>query len=185
MAKPIETKSSMYRLYEQNMFGNKPQTWDSLADLLETGGDGPFAVRCRRPNHPLFLFMIPRSEIEEVVKRESERYSLREDELCFIRPLPEFSRTIQGELCYNVRGRLNLYYSTAPTHMRAALNNHGKHVDGLQAVMVLKGNLDPSDVEHLYSLLDEYPDHAIEFTGFTQKVGLQNRRMVVWEIRLY
>lgn len=185
MASAIETKRTMYRLYEQNAFGNRPQTWNSLADLLQTGGDGPFAVRCRRPNHPLFLFMIPRSEIEAVVKRESEKYNLREDELCFIRPLPEFSRTIQGELCYTQHGKLSLFYSAEPTHMRAALANSGKSVFGLQAVMTLKGNLDPGDVEHLYSLLDEYPDHVVEFTGFTQKVGLQNSRMVVWECRKF
>jgi hypothetical protein len=56
---------------------------------------------------------------------------------------------------------------------------------GLRAKMLLERYLDPSSLECVEDLLNEWPDHVIEFTAFDRTLGTLRRNTVIWEVRLY
>jgi hypothetical protein len=98
---------------------------------------------------------------------------------------PEESRTIQGELCRGPWGHY-FYYTFAAGPMRWALEEAGRHAWGLEVLMLLRANVDPSSLDDIMELLDEYPDHVVEFTSFTVPVGrIPGRQTLIWEVRKY
>jgi len=92
---------------------------------------------------------------------------------------------LNGELVRNELG-LYLYYSTYPDIMRISLEKGGVEVTGLRAKYVLEKYIDDSSLDCLYDLLDEYTDAVIEFTVYSEDVGVIPRRStIIWEVRNY
>ena len=76
--------------------------------------------------------------------------------------------------------------STVALPMRDALRREAKYVKGLAAKVIIESFLDPVDYDWLMTLLDRYdPPHAIEFSNYSIPWGTLNRRLIIWECRLY
>lgn len=69
---------------------------------------------------------------------------------------------------------------------RGSFRKYGRQVNGIEANMLLKRNLWPSDLEDLRATLDAYPGHVVELSACSRAVGvLPSRNTVIWEVRNY
>jgi hypothetical protein len=99
--------------------------------------------------------------------------------------VPKVKQIFQGELTRNQYG-LYLYASEYPDVMRVALEKAGREYTNLAAKFMLEKYVDASSYDWLMELLEEYPDHVIEFTVFDNDVGIiPHRNTVIWEVRYY
>lgn len=179
----ITNKRRMYKLLMAGKLGNFAQVWGSLDEALSSGYTGIFSIRSLETSNPIRRYHVPYEELQATYDAiPADRKSAG---MTFCQAPPDDKRTIQGELMRDVGG-LYFFYSTLPLVMRDALDQDGKHARGLQAKMLLQHYLEPVDYDMLMDLLDEYPDHVIEFSAFTVPVGVMpHRRTIIWEIRKY
>ena len=80
---------------------------------------------------------------------------------------------------------LSMTYTDIKLPMRPALAQRTLHADGLMALGLLKCYLDDPSYDNMMSLLDEYPDHVVEFTAFNRAMGVLGWASCVWEVRSY
>ncbi|MEK7187328.1 MAG: hypothetical protein AAB691_00590 [Patescibacteria group bacterium] len=183
----IKSKKVFYELWNTGILGNKSRTWDSLKEAKASTFAGTVAIRYRgnRWGGPLIINLNIHqleNELDKLTKQgwQKEDFNFSEQ----LSP-DRITYLINGEVMRGSRG-LELFYATENKLMREALGSSGRNVYGMQALEVLHLFLWPPDIESLMELLDIYPDHVVEFSGFDRKVGvLPNRRMIVWEVRLY
>jgi hypothetical protein len=179
----ITTKDEMYRRMQAGEFGNRPRMWNSLAELYASGYQGLVSLRCRRISDPYRRYHVPLAEIESLLR--AERPDKIDAGLVFSEAPDDTQRTIQGEL-QELPGGLALTYSLVRAPMRDAFDVDRRHAQGLTAKLLLSHYLYPPDLEHLYQLLERWPDHVIEFSAFRIPIGVEpGSRMFVWEVRAY
>ena len=80
---------------------------------------------------------------------------------------------------------LSMTYTDVRLPMRSALAQRTLHADGLMALGLLKCYLDDPSYDNMMNLLDEYPDHVVEFTAFSRGMGVLGWASCVWEVRRY
>lgn len=179
MKEPITNKSQMYQKLLSGAFGNVCKSWSNVQDFLAAGphpAGSVFAVRTLIRNGTFFSPQ-PADKVVETCSRLMCGYNI-------VINLPDHKLVIQGEVCRNPD--LRLYYSTVTKSMRAALLEDGKSVRGLTAKMILEHYLDASSYEDLMVLLEQYPDHVVEFSVHRVPVGVdRRRRCIFWEVRRY
>jgi hypothetical protein len=168
----------MYELLYAGRFGNYPRAWESLEELQASGFSGEVSLRSKEVSNPVKLYHIPSEKVAEIVAALPE--AQRNSGLVFSEAPPDSQRAIQGEW-----DGTNLTYSFVPKPMRLAFVEDMRHADGLEAKTLLRYYLDPADVEWLDELLEDFPDHVVEFSGFKIRTGTHRRRMIVWEVRQY
>lgn len=180
--RPVLTKGDFYRRYFAGEFGNTGLTWDTAKQAMESGHPGPFAIRVMTPGGRCTYF-IPRQDLERVAL-EYERDGNSPSQLSLSPMAPHRHQGINGELTRNHRG-LDLHYSTDRSPMRLSLPK-GTWANGLLADQILRQYCQPTDYDWLMGLVDNYPDHAVEFTTFRVPVCEdQLSHMIVWEVRRY
>jgi len=179
----ITSKTIFNRLWNEGVFGNRPISWPTIAAVIESGYAGRVALRYKGPGgggpfvSGLLISDLPRAVHDLMAQgySESDFYPYEDtptDELCINGEVRQY-----GELC--------LLYSTVPKRMRESFKEGQKWATGVMARIVLAELLEPEDREHLYGLLDAYPKHTVEFTGYCTRVGVLQRRMIIWEVRSY
>ena len=178
VAEPIKSKAMMYRLMADGRFGNYPRAWSTVEEVERSGFDGLVSIRSLERSSSLRMYHIPAKKLRGTVISIPDQLLSRG--VTFCEAPPDDKRTIQGEWDGE-----NLFYSFDQTPMRTALEKDGKHVRGLEARMLLQRHLDPSDLDWLDALVEQYPDHVIEFSGFRVRCGTLSKRMIVWEVRAY
>jgi hypothetical protein len=169
----------MYSLMQEGRFGNSLRIWKNLRDYVESEYRGPTGLRSTQVAGAFHYHLpaITAITVGQVLEKEGKH-------VVFSESAPDHCRTFQGELC-EVDGILELTYSTARTHMRAALKQ-ASYASGPQARLILKQFLEPASYEDILELLDVYPKHVIEFTAFDCYVGpAKGRNTCIWEVRLY
>jgi hypothetical protein len=58
--------------------------------------------------------------------------------------------------------------------------------DGLAAKTILRSFCCPSSLDDMYTLLELYPGHVIEFGVYNHCLGdVRNRNTIIWEVRRY
>ncbi len=183
----ILNKSEYYHLYQQGFLGNKPLSWNSYADVLKSHWRGEVCIRNRRSSSQT-IYNIPFNELERVVKdlcRDGQ--NLRD--LTFNQSLPDDKLLIQGEVIYSPIGRqigLNLNYSDAKKPMKISLRERELFASGLDALLLLKKNLNSASFEDLQELFSIFPNSAIEFSAYSINIGnLPGRNTLIWEVRNY
>ncbi len=174
----IRNKVQMSILLESGCFGNTVQHWDSLEDLASSGYTGNVYIRSMLVADNRKLFNVPINEVQTAISKSGMPPS------CRFYEAPAGARVIQGEVT-RTPGGLYFNYSFKQTALRLALEEQSFHTIGLNALMLLRGYLDPPDLDDLIALLDTYDGCAIEFTVFSEYVGTIPRRMVIWEVRNY
>ena len=178
MTTTIKSKSQMYELYHRGAFGNKNRNWLTLEDYLTSQFQGLVALRETEKVGGKCYYNLCREGVLSHVHEFPKGYNISE-------MLPSDKLLLQGEVQRDEQG-LYLFYSKALAPMRDALKQSPQHTRGLAAHLLLQNYLDSSSYEGLLELLDNYPNHVIEFSTYNCKVGeIPNRNTVIWEVRQY
>lgn len=188
---PVLNKSDMIRRWADGEFGNSIKCWDSWGAYsadVKAGrwpGDSVIALRYKDPGAPFCRYDLT--------------YSAAWDQMLTWMNDPTFDPSrvwvndsnnpdrylrIQGEVARSHRG-LELRWSPLKKKMRLALAEDERNTVGLKAKLILEHYLDPCDYDWIMELLDRYPDHVVEFSVWGVPFGVLQRRMIVWECRLY
>lgn len=180
MPTPILSKAEMYRRLNAGELGHTlsaAETPEAAERILSFGGT--FALRLKQAGGKCEFGLT----VEQVRQR--------------IRELPagmwNLSAMIRDEhrMCYahlwDTVGGWNLHYSNEPKPCRLKQEQDGceqKTLIGLAAKLYVQSILDDIGWQTLLNLVEQYPDHCIEFTamsGATYALGPTN--LIVWEVR--
>ena len=185
--KRISTKEQMYSMYFRGLFGNRPRTWKSMQEVLESNYQGAVSLRCKSINNPFKLYHVPIQDLKQAIEKIPLE-TIREG-LVFSEAHTDAKRVIQGEvsrIAYGDLAGLCFEYTYAPYPMRIAFEHSRQSVTGLGAKMLLQSKLKPTDYDHLEYLLDEYPGCVVELSSFSIPVGiLPGSNCLFWEVRNY
>lgn len=189
MRECLTNKTRMYRALNSGLLGNHMPTWNGadpeLRTLIDQKQIGPLvSIRAMTVSASIKKYHVPVETLFDLFESVEKQYGLSRKHLTVCEAPPDDFRTIQGEVSITERG-LSLFSSFATLPMRNALEKDGTMSYRLKASSLLKQYLDACDCDWLHELLELYPDHTIEFTGFTRRVGVLNRRMLIWEVRAY
>ena len=176
----IRTKDQNLKLWKQGRFGNTLRVWDTVRDALEDSSyKGPYVVRSRQIGGCCqYEGLNTRADLYN-------HYKLREFEegLYVNEKMPEHLITLQGEVWQSFGG-LYLHFSDKKGHMRECLKTAPKHAERLVAHQIILRAL-PDHAEFIFSLLEEFPDHVVEFSAFLKGIGDRGWPLIVWEVRTY
>jgi hypothetical protein len=186
----IGSKLEYYTLYERGFFGNKALTWDSIDEIENSDWKGKICIRGRKGiARSKARFNLTLEEAKGYLK-ELQKEGIYPRDLKFNQSLPDEELRIQGEVMgdvVNLRPQhIHLTYSTIKKPMNYALAEETLYAEGLNALMLLKGNLFPSSYEDISELFELFPESVIEFSAYDIMLGsLPNRNTLIWEVRNY
>lgn len=167
-----------------NKLGNRIRTFDTEQDLWESGYKGNVTVRYKEAGSPFCQYNVPWGRVSDWLARFVTIGAKREL-FTFNESAPDQYMLTQGEFMHGTDGYC-LYTSEEPLPMRKALANSGRQYYRLQALGRLKAFCNPTSYDMILDLLDQYPDHVIEFSAYSRNVGLMpHHNTLIWEIRLY
>lgn len=181
----VKSKTDMYALYHRGLFGNRLQTWRSLEDYFASNFDGKVVLRYSGPQGGKWAaYEVERRCVQGIVSEwVSEGADLQL--VTLNESAPDAELILQGEVMRSTE-YFSIRYSRLKAPMRIGLSEAPEHVGGVQAVLFLKGTMDPSSWDDLQILFDTYPDSVIEFSTWSRDVGVCPRRNTVfWEVRNY
>lgn len=182
-AKPVTQKKDFYARFERGVFGNTNPVYKDPDDYFARGDGQPVMLRCLIPGSALCIANIPHGEVRETFQQASRKYGA---DALRLNKMTDHQYTTINAAVYRGIGGLKLYYSTELDNMRASLTKSPKHAEGIVAQEILRHTLCPGGYDWLMELLDEYPDHVVEFTGMTRRVGDQRgSHTLFWEVRKY
>ena len=182
----IRTKAEFYRLSDSGQLGNTIPSWPTVAAARSSGYHGPVMIRDMTPSSSYMRPDVPMSQVESTIAHLAT-IGANPATLYLTQMTPCCNRIINAELI-DLPSGLSLHYSTAQTHLRAALESFGRHATGSAALAILRHACDGESLDDLYSILDRYPGHAIELTAYESPIGRlahMGRRVVIWETRLF
>lgn len=186
-----QTKATYYQRWFAGEFGNVPQVWTTVEDLLKSGWQGRVTLRSTvrdayLPRHGIPVSDVPVSEVPRTVT-ELSRLGVETSKITVNETMPDKRLLIQGELYRMDNGQLTFFYSTSPGRLNESLVKDGRSLFGLQARLALGivQREDPTTFDDLQLLLDRYPEAVIEFSTWSVKVGRLNRKSIIWEVREY
>ena len=178
---PVLTKRDFYRRFQNGEFGNHGPMWNSFEEWAQSGYEGEIAIRTRVKGGPC-KYDLPRRCVHAVT---NGFIRLGFSDLHYSAMSPHDRGLISGEVTYSYRG-VELCYATGKMPMRDAMAYDARSCYGLEAVGILRRNVDASSFDWLMYLLDAYPDHIVEFTCFSVPWGvIPGLNTVIWEVRKY
>jgi len=189
MKEPVLTKADFVRRYELGEFGNHSPTWKNVLQFIYDSSVNPkgrrlFHLRNRIVGGPTY-YNLTADELVALVANlrgldPEDVKNFYISEMC-----PTEKTVLQGEVCLGCWG-YNLTYTRVAKPMRDALCEECWFAKGLVAKQVLEGSLCPNSLNWLNYLLEEYPDHVVEFSTFSVDWGtLPSFNTVFWEVRKY
>lgn len=192
---PVTTKNNFVPRYAEGEFGNRPITWNTLTEYLNSGYEGLIHIRNRRTGGPTW-YNVHSNEVERMVRiinyggywdspTVKGWAQEKEENLYFSAMCPTECTLIQGEVQRSSR-HLELLYSTARKPMRQALEERPLIAHGLRALILLRKYLNSRSMEWMEHLLETYEDHVIEFTVLQRCWGMvPGHNTLFWEVRKY
>lgn len=180
----IDTKAQFYRLWHAGLLGNKPRSWQTLADVYADGYTGLLTLRHTKVAGGKSVYAVPRLDVPAVLESLA-REGVPAEHVTYNESAPDDQLLIQGEVMRGIRG-LELHYSTTPgLSMREAMK-FARSLHGVSAQAVLDLYLDANSLEDVELLFEKYPDSVIEFGTYRRNVGcLPRRNTLIWEVRNY
>ena len=173
----IKTKQRNLDLWKSGRFGNTLRTWDCVWSAVgDPSYSGPYVLRSRRP---MFKVNYDLPTVAHLAEYVHDKYKD-----CYVNErMPDHLITIQGEIQRD-QGGLYLFYSDLKGHMRPSLKKKPMEASGLVAKSLIEQAV-PDHAGVIWDLLEEYPDHVIEFSCFSRGVGQLGWPLIVWEVRAY
>lgn len=183
----IFTKESFRKLEREGALGNHFESWPCLTRAFLDGKHTQWVtIRSLVANSP---FMVPvagpgyaawKAAAEELVERGARWEDMYFQEI----PAPGNTRTINFEV-YRNHHYLWLTWGTGQINLRQDLEENGQVDSGLRALTILNFHLDDEDWQQLNDIWDRWPNATIEASRWTQRVGVLNQRLIIWEARQY
>ncbi|MEK6855445.1 MAG: hypothetical protein AABX73_04450 [Nanoarchaeota archaeon] len=154
-------------------------------DVKRSHYDGPIAIRALIPGLGIKTHISQKNLEKESEKYCEEKGCERKDILYSEMAAPSMGikRILNAELTRNEEG-LYMAYSGRNIHMNEAMRE-AKVATHSTACSLLEFFNDPSDLNDLNELLEEYPNSVIEMSVLDKLAGWARRRMLIWEIRDY
>lgn len=177
----LSNKKSVVEYFKLGMFGNTVGQWDSPTEALATDCQ-LFSIRSRaKAGGGITLYNIKPEDLPRVWKECCSKVS---EKNLYINACdnPDDELRIQGELSLTEEG-LYVYYSDKKGKMKEAFAKGTKEAKGLEALMLLRANVDPGALDNMFEFLREYPDAVIEFSCWNVHWGTSNT--MIWEVREY
>jgi len=178
-------KHQSYVLFQEGILGNKPLTWNSLAEVRASGWDGLICIRSRKGiARSKTEFNKNYAEAEETVKTWISQ-GLDSKDITFNQAMPDQDLILQGEV-QRMEGGLYLYGTFVKKPMNLGLAEKSFSINGFGALSLLQKSLYPQSYADLERLLEQFPDSILEFSSYSRSVGdLPGRNTVFWELRNY
>lgn len=176
----VLSKHDFVRRYTAMEFGNRPATWNNLGEVVAST-TALYNLRNRVAGGQTWMNLSysKLTDLWEKVKSEGNANQFYISEMA-----PTLYTTFQGEVFQTEYG-LRLWWTKNKLPMRDALRLQSCCYDGIMAVQTLRHELPPHDWDWLQYLLDEYPGHVVEFSTYSIRCGVLNRRTMFWEVRNY
>lgn len=186
---PITNKKMMYELLANNKLGNTvPQYFSyGIWRAMKPDPESLWGIRSLEgANDPRSILNIKSSDVlPYLVKhfKDDEKYNISPmvDQYsklrCQVMECPEF-------VLEYVDPSISLIGSKHP--WRTGFEKHRLEARGSAARAILRDYMNGIDYEYLQLLLDDYPDHTIEFSICDRELGKWRYfNTIIWEVRKY
>ena len=178
---PIDSKPEFYRLWKAGVLGNRPVAWTTLDEALRSGSPN-IAFREVGAGGGWWE-LVSRAEASATAERWSaagRRYTLDA-------AVPNDRCVLLGEVARTIRGLEGTMAIQPHMSMREAIRTGRlRPVGGSQVLALTEHYMDPSSRDDLWSLLELFDDHVVEFASFDCDVGVTPfRNTIFWECRSY
>jgi hypothetical protein len=201
----IRSKRQFFAMWEAGVLGNRTRLWRDPEEAFRWGANQDISksIKATRKGSASF----PGTEIgfrelrkpgtsgagawEKVpwplVPETAKRWRKAGREFIMDDGCPDQYRTLQGEVVRTERGLEGFLETEGKLPMRPAMAaGHMKHRSYLETRLLLERYMDPSSRDDLDSILEMFPDHAVEFSCFSVNVGIfPHRNTIFWEVRRY
>lgn len=183
----ILTKAQMYSALGAGAFGNTVDQWLSVTQWSASSAadDVPeWGVRTMTFGGPCRLFC-PTAEVASTFRQfESQGHR------CQISPMVDsfatvtmFAEVYEGPFGLTLEG---CQFPGKGAHWREAMCDRRSSWSGSLAWAILAQHLNPNSMDDLRILLDQYPEHVIEFSVLDRCFGtVPHRNAIIWEVRSY
>lgn len=183
MKTPVTSKYDFTMRYKLGEFGNCSPSWsvDQYLDQAHAPDayKGLIHLRNLKEAGGKTIYNVQADDIHRVIENR---------DWCYVLGMAPHAKhgTIQGNVMLSEKG-LVLEWVPASIPMREAIAKYGFHtLIGIKAVMLLKYYMNQMSWDWLQSLLEDYPDHVIEFSCFDTYWGtLTGYNTCFWEVRKY
>lgn len=184
--RPVTSKIDFVRRYQAGEFGNRAPTWDHLSEWERDpmGIDQPdgclFHIRNRIAGGPTW-YNLTRDQL--VIKWRKLENKGKAYNLYISSMAPHQHNAIQGEIRQSGNHYDLIYSLEKGIPMRNALQRP-RYATGTIVHPMLQHHFDPWSYEWMLCLLEDYPDHVLEFSCFNVNWGtIPGRNVVWWEVR--
>lgn len=176
MKKPVLSKADFLRRFKKGEFGNAPPTWETVEEYLESDYKGLVHLRNKKKAGRTYYN----------VNKETVKKFPSKNEFYISGMAPHEHGTIQGEVMRSEFGLVLTYFS-AKYPMREAFKKCSiKITKGVLSNQILEHHMCVNSYEWVCELLENYPEHVVEFSCFECAWGsTPNRNTVIWEVRKY
>lgn len=180
----ITSKQQMYDLLSSNRLGNTIPQYACLQDWEASGEHLVFpywGVRTRVPGGPCRL-NCPSEEVGATIESfrlHVPNISVMISSIGRVTWLGEVWDSPGGLICSGVEH---------PPHVHdwRTLMRHPSLWEGVRARKLLREHLNPNSYSDVMELLEEYPEHVVEFSVLDRCYGtIPHRNAITWEVRLY
>jgi|APSaa5957512535_1039671.scaffolds.fasta_scaffold69000_3 hypothetical protein len=189
--KKIKSKEIFYILYNKGVLGNRPKTWNSIEEINQSNWAGKYTIRIAVPGHK-GMYNIPKETLQEKINNLKSQ-GIEEKHIVFNQSMPDHKIKIQGEIIEITTEESNgfpagiyLTYSTVKDTMKEGLKKQTLHAKDNEAIVLLKKHLNPNSQLEIQNLINNFPNHVVEFSVYENNIGdLPERNTIIWEVRSY
>ena len=174
----FDRKADTIFALQHGLFGNAPKQWQTPEEVLREFGNRPIVVRSRVPGGRCWYEIT----IEDWLRSPG---TIRVSDYYFNEPIDPRTVTLNAEITRSMTGGVAMTYATTQQHMRQALREHARHARRIEALIILRTLACERGREVVEGLMDQYPDHVVEFTCMSKPYGTLGWKTVVWEVRNY
>jgi len=189
--RPVLFKRDFVRRYSLGEFGNRSPTWDTFDEwrnfVQEAYSSPDLAQESSQRYHLRNRVAGGATHYDLSAYSAYARWQDQADRTqWYLSEMAPTEKTLfQGEVVETEQG-LTLFYSTVAKPMRESLALGGTSVKGVLVTMLLRRYLCPNSLDWLYTLLERYPEHVVEFSTYATNWGTLPRfNTVFWEVRKY
>lgn len=181
----IPTKIDFIELSRAGLLGNTFNQWATIQDLIDSKYQGWLTVRSYRRDSPFFIPVTHTKELKKTVSDLLNRGASHSDLYFQEIPPPGTMRSVNAEAGFVTGGLVVRYHAGTDLNLRHSLEQFGREVMGVQAWQILRWTLDEGSLDQLLNIWGDYPDAIIEFSEFEARVGVERKRIIIWEVRNY
>lgn len=187
--KAPRTKAEFLERQEIGEFGNRFKIWKNLSDYITTDVHDQseyLTIRSRERDSPFFIPSVTKNEVVAAVSNLIMKGARYEDLYLQEVPPSDMVRVLNFECGLTASGIWSVRHGQPGTsqNLRHDLEQFGRELIGLSGRRVLHHFL-AEEYPTLEDMVYLYPDGVIEATMWPSRLGTDDRRLLIWEVRGY